>query len=257
MPRPASAQRVLMTAPSPDVFAPPVPAFQDFSIDFSGAGEDMASVGTQLLGYADTFTVAAWAKVASVLARQDTIWEFSGGVSSNHVLFQRSNVGAAPSCQYFGTHGNLVFPSLPLTNDTWHHYVIVRQTNAFCHLWIDGVDQGAQTLGAAVFADVVRNVSFGRASTGVPDLDGNGAQLAVWSTRLSDLEIPAVYNAGSLFDLRVNTGAYVSAATLAHFWPIGKDPSPLLGQDLGVATAVDIEAGASGITDADRVADVP
>ncbi len=257
MPRPASAARVLYTAPSPDVFVPPTPAFQSNSILYNGAGENMASSGTQLLGYADTFTVLAWCKVTSVTGRQDTIWEMSGGASSNHTLFQRTNVGAPPSCQYFGSHGNVNWPSLPLTNNTWHQYVVVRQTSSFCHLWIDGVDQGAQTLGAAVFADVVRNVSFGRASTGVPALDGRGAQLAVWSTRLSDAEIPAVYNLGKLFDLRVNQGAYVSAATLAHFWPMGKDVSPLLGQDLGVATAVDIEAGAASIDNSNRVADVP
>lgn len=237
----------------------PVPAFsQTFSIDFDGATEDMGASGASLIGIADVWSVGGWVNFANTLGRQDTWWSMEGGAGSDMVLFQRSNVGLAPSFQFFGNGNNLIIPSLPITANTWHHAILTWNTNADVKLYIDGSQFGGPLSGVGVFSDVNRTVQIGDASTGVPNGLMLGGNLAVWNSILGATEVTTLFNAGSInIDLRVDQGNYTSSATLLHFWPLGKDPSPLLGQDLGNGTLIDLEAGAVGITDADRVADVP
>lgn len=237
----------------------PVPAFsQTFSIDFDGVAEDMGGPGTTLVGIADVFSIGGWVNFGNTLGRQDTWFTIEGGAGSDMAMFQRSNVGAPPSFQFFGNGNNIVIPSLPITASTWHHAILTWNTNADVKLYIDGSQFGGPLSGVGTFADVNRLVQIGDASTGVPNALMKAANLAIWTTILAGPEVVTLFNAGSInIDLRVDQGNYASSATLEHFWPIGKDPSPLLGQDLGVGTAIDLEAGAVGITDADRVADVP
>ncbi len=237
----------------------PVPAFsQTFSIDFDGVAEDMGGPGTTLVGIADVFSIGGWVNFGNTLGRQDSWWTVEGGAGSDMALFQRSNVGTPPSFQFFGNGNGLVWGGAPLVAGTWHHVILTWNTNAFVKLYIDSVLFLGNRTGVGVFSDVNRLVQIGDASTGVPNGLLKSANLAIWTTILTGPEIVTLFNAGSInIDLRVDQGNYASSATLEHFWPIGKDPSPLLGQDLGVGTAIDLEAGAVGITDADRVADVP
>lgn len=264
MPRPASLSRLVLM-PSPDIFAPPGPAPfvpQTQSIDFDGVTEKLET-GATSLGFADTVSIAGWFKVTNTLSRQDTLWTFEGAPSgSNFRLFQRSNVGPAPSCQVFNATTNTTWTALPLTAATWHHYCWIWDTQAFMHLWIDGVDQGILATGVEVMADSgARTIAVAEASTGVANMLGRAASLAFWNTRLGDLEVPAIYNAGSInFDLNTDQGNYASAASLIHWFEIGKLPSPNIGIDSAASpspSGLDLIAAAVGITDADRVVDVP
>lgn len=237
----------------------PVPAFsQTFSIDFDGVNEDMGG-GNLLVGIADVFSIGGWVNFGNTLGRQDTWWTIEGGAGGDMALFQRSNVGAAPSFQFFGNGNNLIIPSLPITAATWHHCILTWNTNSDVKLYVDGSQFGGPLSGVGVFSDDAgRMVQVGDASTGVPNGLMKAANLAIWTTILGATEVATLFNAGSInIDLRVDQGNYASSATLEHFWPLGKDPSPLLGQDLGVGTLINLEQNAVGITDADRVADVP
>ncbi len=238
----------------------PVPPFsQTFSLDFEGSSESMGQSGTSSIGFADTFSIAAWANFGNTTSRQDTLWTVENGAGDNIALFQRTNVGAAPSYQAFGGNINLAFTSLPISSGVWHHVVFVWDTNAFVHLYIDGVDQlTSQGSVGGTYADTNRTVQVGDGSSGVPNGLMKCAMMAIWPVRLADAEIVTIFNAGSInIDLRVDQGNYVNGLNVEHWWPLGKDPSPLLGQDLGFGTPIDLELGAVGMTDADRVADVP
>ncbi len=248
------------TDPTDIGLTPSVPAFnQTFSLDFDGGSESMGASGTSMVGIADTFSIAAWANFGNTTSRQDTLWTIEGGAGSNLALFQRTNVGAAPSYQVFGPNINRAFTSLPISSGVWHHVVFVWDTNAFVHLYIDGVDQlTSQGSHGGAHTDANRLVQVGDGSSGVPNGLMKCASMSIWPVRLAPAEIVTIFNAGSInIDLRVNQGNYTSAASLLHFWPLGKDPSPLLGQDLGFGTPIDLELGAVGMIDADRVADVP
>ena len=256
MPRPASAARVLMTAPSPDIFAPPTPSFvpQTMSVDFDGSTEKLESASS-VLGFADTWSIAGWYKITNTLSRQDTLWSFEGGASGNNFrVFQRSNLGTAPSIQVFNATTNTVWQAVPLTAGQWAHIVMIWDTNAFMHLWVDGVDQGSQVTGSEVMADDARTIAIAEASTGVASFLGRCASLGFWNTRLGDLEVPAIYNGGSInFDLQADQGNYASAASLVHWYEVGKRPAPDIGKD----TVGTLDLVPTAIDDTDRFADVP
>lgn len=264
MPRPASAARVLLTAPSPDVFAPAFPA-QAFSIDFDGVGEGLANSTLQAIGLANVFTVLTVIKIEGFI---DTgaIFDIDRAASpDNRITMSYSSAGSinvliqtAFNRYDFPLSGDL--DAWIMLGLTWDGVNFLTFRNA--------VDLGAPSAGPGTtptitaMTDVNRTVGLGNNFPFLVTqaLDGKMLWTAAWRAALGAASQLEIFGALSSIDLNVDGGNYASAADLAHWWRCGNEASPNLGKDYataGFTPTIDVEVNAVGITDADRVADVP
>ena len=104
-----------------------------------------------------------------------------------------------------------------------------------------------------------RNLVLGGRQSGADGWAGPISQWAIWRVRV-DAAAMFFQTSPSSIDLNVNSGAYQFKDDLAHWYRPGHEASPNLGKDFagaGFTPTIDIEADAIGITDADRVSDVP
>ncbi len=279
MPRPASAQRLLLTAPSPDVFGPGPPApfvAQTQSLDFDGTTETLKSVEQATLGIADIWTIAMWVRprVQPIGSGRSMLRIASAGNAQSISISTRGS-GAVPAndgIQLILTDSaNIVRQSVawgtPLAGPENCWRLIVVQWGGFGSTracYVDGVNLGAGsnfTNAAIVLSDGFdRSVSFSEfnATTGVR-WDGVGASIAFYPGVLGAAEIVAMYNLGDIaFDLLTDQGNYVSSSILAHWWEIGKKVAPDLAVDsVTTGSPFNLTDAAVGISDADRVVDVP
>jgi len=245
---------VIDNRPLPEAFVG-----QTVSIDFDGSAESMGA-STGLIGIGSLFTIACWAKITNVSSRQDTLWTIEEGASAPMRLFQRSNVGTAPSYQFFGGGNNVAWTSLPITSGEWHH-VVLRGDGSLLKMFINGSDQGSAGFGSdtqGTFTDVTRRIEVMDASSGVPNGLGRVASLAIWDVVLTADEITAIYNSGSIaFDLNTDSGNYASSADLQHWFQLGRDSTDI-GKDSGIGSPLfDLDDASVGITTDDIVTDAP
>ena len=78
--------------------------------------------------------------------------------------------------------------------------------------------------------------------------------VATWDSELLVAELLELA-ADPLLDLRYDFGDYVSSANNKSFWPVGRKPTPNMGQDLGVQRrnlSVEVD-----LVDSDRSANIP
>ena len=261
--------RELLTLANTELGISPFTA-QTFSLDYSGF-EFLQQSGASLIGIANTWTLAGWFKIVDVITSSSTLFfiEPPAGTLNKIKVFDRHAGPTGPRALqlFIADSAGVVVQNVSwqnrLTSGVWHHIAVQWDgTLPGRKFFLDGVDQGAidfasvNTPGTQI--DTTRQVSIAQASTGVGNMAGRSASLAAYNSILSPAEITAIYNLGSInFNLGADAGAYVSSGTLAHWWETGKRLSPNLGADTGLATPIDIEAGATGIDDTDRVADVP
>lgn len=251
---------------------------QTFSIDFDGVTEQMASLlqtAPPRIGFGPTFTIACWFKPrAAPLTSRGTIFDFTpvpSNAGNQIALFSRDAGPTGPNGiqLIIVDNGNSIrqnvswqnrFPSLK-----WYHLAIQWSgTVASRKLFIDGVDAGAPDFISGSTPGILddlsdRSVGIGRSAQGVGLQDGLVASLAAWPILLGGAELLTLFNGNSIaIDLKTNSGSYTSATSLVHWNEIGKLVSPNLGADsVTTGNPIDLELAAVGITDADRVADVP
>ena len=246
---------------------------QAFSLDYDGASEALSNQTDQLIGIGNFWSAGTWHRPNAEVGTH-IIWDLDPvntnpsasrlnlhqSVNDFNVLV-RNTGGATPAEQ--PQWSNI------LSGATWQHIVITWDGLASPKLrfYLNGVDQGAPDIGSAdpaiTMADDLRMVAVGNNA----NLGNNGAlgrilYLALHRVALPQPAIAEIFNAGvgGAFDLNTNSGNYTQAGDLAHWWPCGKRVSPNLGEDIaaaGFTPLIDIETNAVGITDADRVADVP
>lgn len=243
---------------------------QYISLDFDGTFEGMFNTTSQAIGVANAWTFSQWVK--SDVSDEQVLWNIrppSAGnesrilgskLSTNALRVFWSDTSASPAVE---ADWNSFF-----TNDVWHH-IAVTWNGTTLVVYRDGVDQGAPDVGSATpsltMADDNRTVTLCAAQNQAASvsLQGPCSQVALWRVALSSAAITDIYNGGApnQLDLTKNFGAnYSSAADLAHWWRLGHEDSPDLGKDFataGFTPTIDVETDAVGITDADRVSDVP
>ena len=255
MPRPASAQRVLLTAPSPDVFAAGFVA-QSMSLDFNGGTDQLSNQSDQVIGVANVWTMMIVLKIDAFANASQ--FDCNNAAGTNRINFNH-NPGADLSClaatQFNIYNGVLVgdagsWISLTLT---WDGVNLRAFRNA--------VDVGEPDTGTSTpsitMTDATRRVSLMGNSVGQSG-GTNGKMLwaALWRTELSGGSISAIDAARA----SINLNAAPDAGDLAHWWRCGNEASPNLGADsalAGFTPTINVETDSIGITDGDRVADVP
>lgn len=105
-----------------------------------------------------------------------------------------------------------------------------------------------------------RRISFTHTS---PSSQGDARfhSAAIWDVELSALEMASVYNGGAAdqTDLSVNFGSYASSASLQHWYRLGLNAAPNIGQDFGVASTLKpvTTMGTNPTDDSDVFTDAP
>ncbi len=126
------------------------------------------------------------------------------------------------------------------------------------NLYADGVLETANTKvvdNAGTMTATDRSVYVGSANDTSAHYTGTIHSTSIWDVVLTQAEVTALQNSGfpQNFDNRYDSGAYVSADSLQHYWRHGADASDI-GSDYGNASIlIDIGDNASNITAADIV----
>ena len=280
MPHPALTAHKLTVGglgTSPDLFAPSGAPFvaQAQSLDFDGTTETLKSLEQSTLGFADVFTIAMWVRPRSQpIGSGRSMLRIASAGNAQSISISTRGSGAVPAndgIQLILTDSaNIVRQNVawgtPLAGPENCWRLIVVQWGGFGSTracYVDAVNLGAGsnfTNAAIVLSDGFdRSVSFSEfnATTGVR-WDGVGAAIAIYPGVLGAAEVTAIYNGGDInFDLLTDQGSYVSASTLAHWWELGKKVAPDLAADSVTSGGFNLTDAATGISDADRVVDVP
>jgi len=237
-------------------FTAPVPL--GFSLTFNGTDEHMTGSFPDLdLGSVDAFSVMGWTKYdLSAGSTFDVLWRatavsgapFPAGANSIDIqmktpVFAQANgriqieMKNTAGSEYKDLEWNDVIP-----NNTWVHFVFTYNGSLGADpvtLYIDGVDQGvADTIvtdGTGTQDNsITRVVEIGSTlAFGGSEWPGIYHQAAIWSNAITSAEVTSIYNSGTTgFDLLVNSGSYVSEASLLHWWRLGDNASDI-GEDTG------------------------
>ncbi len=257
---------------------PSAPPFQTQSLDLDGSTEHLQSA-TQIspprLGIGDTFTIAMWVKPsAQPLAGADSMLRLQSVSDGSAVSLAQRSAGASPEANGIQfiildsvatIRQNIAWGNVWTAGTLWRHVVIQWNGIPGRRLFFDGADRGVGTVltanSAIVVSDAInRFVQFGEFNpqTGT-NYNGRIASIAMWPTILTGPEITAIFNGRSInFNLNANSGGYTSAASLVHWWELGKNVAPNLAADSAFpANPFNLTDLAVGIDDSDRVADVP
>jgi hypothetical protein len=156
----------------------------------------------------------------------------------------------------------------PLTVGAWSQVTATwgGDGGSNLQLYVDGVEiTGANLtkttdIACGVMIDhALRRVTIGAGSTGTVRITANIHSSAVWSSVLTGAEVAWIANRP--IDLRNNQGAYVSSATLQHFWQLCNNgqADANIGDDTGIAaTLYDVDTILNNVTFAgDCVRDAP
>ncbi len=239
---------------------------QTMSIDFDGSTEFFRNSTPQVIGIADVWSIGIWYK-PSALSGLDSLFEFNNSDTPSRIIaffnaavlnvFLRNSADTITSSVTFNGFG---------VNAAWAYLYLSWNAagNGFPTIFKDGSSvppSGSSSGGVLVQADDLRPVGVGTNLSLAAKFQGVIAQMAVWRT-IQDAAISDLFNGGNpnSLDLNSSFGGYSGAGDLAHWYRLGHEPSPNLGKDFataGFTPTIDIEVNSVGITDADRVADVP
>lgn len=239
---------------------------QTMSIDFDGSTEFFRNSTSQVIGIADVWSIGIWYNPANLTGVR-SLFEFNNSDSPSRIIaffngtvlnvFLRNSGDTVNTSRTYNGFGVL---------STWAHLYISWNAagTGFPDVFKDGslVGQSSQvSQGALVQADDLRPVGVGTNVSLAAKHSGLISQMSVWRT-IQDAAISDLFNGGNpnSLDLNSSFGGYSGAGDLAHWWRLGHEPSPNLGKDFataGFTPTIDVEVDSVGITDADRVADVP
>lgn len=249
------------------------------SLDFDGATEFLANTAPGTIGISNSYTIAGWVFVEAHTPAGDftIIFDVDNAVTLNvgraTIGFDTSDPPKFQSFAFDNIGGFAVAVSAATVNTgQWYHVVAVKDGTTSLKLYIDGSEDGSDTTSVP---DTSSNDTGDRAiSIGVDidgstfndwHVDGDIHSVAVWNVALSADEVVTIRNNGNgfNFDLRKDTGDYVSAANVVHWFQLGQPA----GGDFPVGTtyvrdrvasgAIDISVNSANISDADIVDTFP
>lgn len=229
------------------------------SIDLDGSTEYLANTSQTIRGFADTFSINVWVRgTSSAGGTQRDILHFDPSASNNNrislVLTDDSN--SSPfNVQLYNPSGTLFkdYDFGSFTVNTWTMLTITWDgTNLL--VYQDGSAQTPtkNTDNAGTMTDVIRRTIVGGDTTPAASWAGQIFSPATWTTELAPAEITAIDAGTSTFNLRANSGNYVSRDTLNHLWDFRTSAN--IGQDYRNSTSgtsTDIDTNAANIDGTD------
>jgi hypothetical protein len=248
---------------------------QRTSVDFNGTNEYMADRTEQLKGYGAEWSMAFWCKPAA------------GSYTQRSEIMVVRQLGAAPSDRryrrnlslrgevandpfsvetYRGSGGvtkRYTWDGL-LVQDAWNFVVVTRTAipAATITLYKSGVEMapdGKAVDGNGTMADSARAVFIGSGGEGLSFFTGRIHSTGIWGSLLSEAEALALFNGGDGrgFDWSSNSGNYISAANLQHWWRLGRDDMDMGADSGNYALLADVDNDSVNITLDDIVLDSP
>lgn len=241
---------------------------QTMSIDFDGA-EVLKNDTGQAIGIDNVWSIMYWTLRANAIGIQ-YLFEIDRGGSADHIE------GLAQ--QALGGRGDFTWvddSNSPAGVARWNNFysvgtwinTLITWDGTELRVWKNGIQLGLPDSGDStpvpppVMSDgnADRMMVVGGRNTGTDNHEGFMSQLAVWRVRV-DAAAMFFQSIPSSINLNANSGAYQFKDDLAHWYRPGHRASPDIGRDYaeaGFTPTIDIEVNAVGITDADRVANVP
>lgn len=254
---------------------------QTFSLNYNALTTDALENSThQALGIANVWSMGWWHNPEVPFPNLERIVRCAPASSNtNFITLSLTNaVADSFECNIID-NGNSTQGSLNARwngfysgrNGLWTHTLLtfIGGASPAVFIALNGVDQGSpdffQVTGAGGGAlnqtNQARRIESIGNDGGSRAIGGPLLQMQWWRV---DVRTAASFLANSaqaaVRDLNTNSGAYTFAGDLAHWWKPGDEASPNLGKDFstaGFTPTIDIEVDSVGLTDGDRVADVP
>jgi len=220
---------------------------QGVSTFFDGATQAYNNITGQLYGFANSWTVSAWANTNQNTAN-GVVLDLRGRIL---VTYRGANAGDPIRVGIVDSQAT-TFKTYEwnglLTIGVWSHLAVTWDgTNLL--LYHNGQAVAPTTKvkdNAGATADVSSLLGIGGfAATGGFWFGGSLGAYAIWGSVLSPDEIVQVYSMGQSGDLQNATGAYISGGTLKHWWKFGEDPASI-GRDFVATGGVDAAQDAMG-----------
>ncbi|MDP6586259.1 MAG: hypothetical protein QF535_16530 [Anaerolineales bacterium] len=223
------------------------------------AGEFLACDGSgKTLGFSNAWTIIVWAKPLNIAGTDGLVNPYGLAASLKNriqlfflygeIQIKMWNTESALFKDYITTNTPVAATTIIQVGITWDG------TNLA--IYADGAVIGSGDITKTVdnASSQVDDGDRGIRFSGEGNFGGLHSTTAIWDVALSAASLAATYDSGSGFnlDLRDSSGSYTETANLQHLWPVGADSGDI-GQDLGVATAIDLMAGNVNVSAADVV----
>ena len=265
--------RVQLLIPAGEEIADPHPfAPQLQSIDLNGTDEYMRSAQA-LVDIADVWSLSGWFRRTDAgTSLQDLMDIRTSGSPNNLIRWVRPGATSETLRCFVQDIAGALFKDFTMPNilvqNTWVHLAVTFDGGASGDpmiVYADGVDvtpASPAVDGTGTQTDTARKIMLGADIAGGSPFQGQVLDFAMHDIVLTPAEILATYNdgKGGQFDLNRDQGAYASRMNLKHWFRTGHSASPSIGDDFARdarAPLLDLDDEAVGITDADRVPEVP
>ncbi|OOY35109.1 hypothetical protein BOV88_06205 [Solemya velum gill symbiont] len=182
----------------PLLFIPSVALSQSNALDFDGADDRLlipGGAGSVFDFQASGFTVELWVNTPTPGVEQTLV--FSQNTSTSDML--RLSIDAAGQASFFldlGDRNAVVTHPTALVADTWHHIAVVRSSNDWLNIYIDGVEATKQRINRSDgLIDLDQDIAIGNdyisePSSGLDNFfSGQMDELRFWSIERSEAEI--------------------------------------------------------------------
>jgi len=208
------------------------------SLILNGSSQYAAATSASTLS-AYPFSFSAWIKTSSATAQ--TIVALNRSTVSNVYYRLGLNATGNVRVEIANTTARAGTSTATVNDGNWHHVVAVFVSNTSKLIYVDGAANGANTNNVS-FNTLATTLTVGRNGGTAPGNYFNGRidEVKVYSSGLGASEVAALYNSGHPIDATLDSGSYLSSATLLHWWRFGDvagdDPETAIGDVKGAST---------------------
>ena len=163
-------------------------------------------------------TFSCWMKTTDLTKNAVLVCHDDGSYQQNMSEFRGGIAGDYVAALCYDGAWDLAVSTLGVSNDTWHHVLVVFNSTTDRRVYLDGANKGTDANTCNSAPGGAEDIGIGcRFPTGTPSLffDGRLAEVAIWDVALSDAN--AVTLAGD------NFASTVEAGNLLEYWHLKGD----------------------------------
>ena len=182
------------------------PAFNFWSLDFDGTDDYISIPDLNLTG---VFTISVWINVHSIgydaivgNSSANRTWRFQNSLETM-ILWTATGISTFDISSY------------PVSENTWTHLVITRDSSNSCNIFVNSNLADTQTRDGTCDFDAIGM------KNDEGEFDGLMSEFSVFNTVLSSSEIESIYNDGQPILLTENQGGYKSSSNLVAYYRMG------------------------------------
>ena len=209
-------------------------SFNFWSLDFDGTDDYVSIPDLNLTG---VFTISVWINPHSIgydvivgNSGASRTWRFQNSLETM-ILWTATGISTFDISSY------------PVSENTWTHLVITRDSSNSCNIFVNSNLADTQTRdGTCDFDTIGMKNDEG-------EFSGLMSELSVFSTALSSSEIEAIYNNGQPLLLNENQGSYKSSGDLVAYYRMGSGSGDIRETNSAIFDQVDSSIGSELIDD--------